>query len=198
MKNKPGSASGTESTFASSAAPRAVCLVGFMGAGKSSVGRALSRQLGWPFEDLDERVQAREKRTIEQIFRESGEAEFRRAEHIALRELLSESDSQPRVLALGGGAFVQPENATLLAQAGAATIFLDAPVEELFRRCQEEAAVERPLRRDREQFRELYAARRPHYMAAARRVDTGGKDIETIAAEVARALGLTPAPNPKE
>src|SRR5262249_6652771 len=60
---------------------RAIFLVGFMGAGKTTVGQALALQLGWPFEDLDDRIQAREKRTIEQIFRESGEAEFRRAEH---------------------------------------------------------------------------------------------------------------------
>ena len=169
-----------------------------MGAGKSSAGRALARQLDWPFEDLDERIQAREQRSIEQIFRESGEPEFRRAEQDALRELLAELGPSPRVVALGGGAFVRAENATLLEQAGVPVVFLDAPVEELFRRCQQEQQVERPLRRDPEQFRRLYEARRPHYLAAAWRIETGGKEIDGVAAEVARALGLQPDRSLKE
>lgn len=192
MKTGPGSR-----PDANSSAPgvrplvRTVFLVGFMGAGKSTVGRALAAQMGLPFEDLDERLQAREKRSIEQIFRESGEAEFRRAEREALRELLAELDSFPRIVALGGGAFVQAANAALLAKSKAPVVFLDAPVEELFRRCQQEAeTVERPLRRDQEQFRALYEARRPQYLAASVRIETSGKDVTTVAAEVAGALGL--------
>jgi shikimate kinase len=188
MNSAPDSAPATNSSARGAA--RAVFLVGFMGAGKSSAGRALARQLDWPFEDLDERIQTREQRSIEQIFRESGEPEFRRAEQDALRELLAELGSSPRVVALGGGAFVRAENAALLKQAGVPVVFLDAPVEELFRRCQQEHQVERPLRRDAEQFRRLYEARRPHYLAAALRVETSGKAIDTVAAEVARALGL--------
>ena len=168
---------------------RAVCLVGFMGAGKSSVGRALARQLGWPFVDLDERIQAREGRSIEEIFRQSGEAEFRRAEHGALRELLLNVGSSPTVIALGGGAFVQAENAALLGEAGIPSVFLDAPVEELFRRC-EEQQLDRPLRRDQEQFRQLHAARQPGYMTAMLRIETSGKDQETVATEVAIGLQL--------
>jgi shikimate kinase len=168
---------------------QAVFLVGFMGAGKSSVGRALSLQLGWTFEDLDERIRAREGRSIEQIFQQSGEPEFRMVEHSALRELIAELGASPRVVALGGGAFVQPHNAALLKETGVTSIFLDAPVEELFRRCQQEK-FERPLRRDSEHFRELYEARRPHYMEASLRIETAGKDIEAIAAEIARILNL--------
>jgi len=172
-------------------APQAVFLVGFMGAGKTSVGRALGNQLGWPFEDLDDRIQAQEERTIEEIFQQSGEAAFRRAERRALRTLLSELGNSPRVIALGGGAFVQEENAALLNQPGFAAVFLDAPVEELFRRCMQEASV-RPLRRNREQFSELYAERRPQYMTAGVRIVTTGKDVEAVAAEVAECLGLRP------
>jgi shikimate kinase len=168
---------------------RAVFLVGFMGAGKTSVGRALSKRLGWDFEDLDDRIQAREKRTIEKIFERSGEAYFRGAEHEALRELIFGLGSSPRVIALGGGAFVQARNARLLAEGGFLTIFLDAPIEELFRRCQQEP-VERPLRRDLQQFRELNEQRRPSYLKAALRIETSGKDIEMVAAEAARCLGL--------
>ena len=173
-------------------ARRLVFLVGFMGAGKSTVGKALAGQLGWEFEDLDDRIVAREQRSIERIFHESGEPEFRRAEQAALRALLGESSSAPRVVALGGGAFVQAENAALLAQAGAPTVFLDAPVEVLFRRCQQEQQVQRPLRRSPEEFGKLHDARRPHYLKAALRVETGDQDIAAVAQAVARSLGLQP------
>jgi len=168
---------------------RAVFLVGFMGAGKTTVGRALSRRLGLPFEDLDDRIQHRERKTIEQIFRESGEAEFRRAESAALRELLEELGSKLRVVALGGGAFVQPGNAALIEGAKVHSVFLDAPVEELLRRCEEEP-VERPMRQDPKQFRELYETRRQSYMKAIVRIETTGKDVDIVAAEVAWSLGL--------
>jgi shikimate kinase len=168
---------------------QAVFLVGFMGAGKTTVGRALSRRLGLPFEDLDDRIQQREGKTIEHIFRECGEAEFRRAETAALRELLSELDSSLRVVALGGGAFAQPRNSALIEKAEVHSVFLDAPVEELLRRCEEEER-ERPLRQNPRQFRELYKKRRPSYMKAAIRIETKGKDVDTIAAEVACSLEL--------
>jgi shikimate kinase len=168
---------------------RAVVLVGFMGAGKSTVGRALSRRLGLPFEDLDDRIEQREGKAIEQIFRESGEAGFREAETAALRELLGELDSSLRVVALGGGAFVEPANAELIEEAEARSVFLDAPVEELLRRCFEQK-TERPLRQNPEQFRVLYEKRRRSYMKAAVRIETGGKDVDTVAAEVACSLGL--------
>jgi len=166
-----------------------VFLVGFMGAGKTSVGRALSRRLSLPFEDLDDRIQDRTGKTIAQIFRESGEAEFRKAETAALRELLAELGSSSRVVALGGGAFVQSVNAALIAEAQAHSVFLDAPVKELLRRC-EEQQKERPLCHDPKQFRELYAKRRSSYMKAAVRIDTNGKDVDAVATEVACSLGL--------
>jgi shikimate kinase len=169
--------------------PRTVFLVGFMGAGKTSVGRALAHRLGLPFEDLDDRIQQRQGKTIEQIFREAGEAEFRRTETAALRELLGELGSSFRVVALGGGAFVQPGNAALIAKAKVHSVFLDAPVDELLRRCEDEP-TKRPLRRNATQFRELYETRRQSYMKAAVRIDTEGKDVDTVAAEVACSLGL--------
>jgi hypothetical protein len=104
---------------------RTIVLVGFMGAGKTSVGRILSKRLGWAFEDLDDRIQAREQRTIEDIFRNSGEAAFRQIEHDALRAALSDR-KKACILALGGGAFVQSSNAELLKSAGLPVVFLDA------------------------------------------------------------------------
>lgn len=169
---------------------RVVFLVGFMGAGKSSVGMALSRRLGWAFEDLDERIQAREQRTIAQIFRQSGEPVFRQVEHEILRSLVGELEACPaKVVALGGGALVQARNAALLKQDGFSIIFLDAPAEELFRRCQQEG-LERPLQRELQEFRALYEARRQGYMKATLRIETSGKDVETVAEEAIRSLGL--------
>ncbi len=102
---------------------------------------------------------------------------------------LSELSAGPRIVALGGGAFAQPENAALLEQAGAHVIFLDGPAEELFRRCQQEQR-ERPLLRDAKQFRQLYEQRRASYLKAACRIDTSGKDVDAVAAEVACRIGL--------
>lgn len=173
----------------SASSVRAIFLVGFMGAGKTSVGKVLGRRLGWPFEDLDDRIQSRERRSVEQIFRESGEAAFRQAETAALRELLDAPYSAPRVVALGGGAFVQPQNAALLAQSGVVSIFLDGPVEELFRRCHKQQ-VDRPLRGNLEQFQQLYESRRPLYQKAVMHIDTAGKDVESVADEVSRILEI--------
>jgi shikimate kinase len=171
---------------------RAIILVGFMGAGKSSVGAALSRRLGWPFEDLDQRIQTREKRSIEEIFRQSGEAVFRQVEHAALRSLVEElgASTSTRIVALGGGAFAQAENVALLDRSGFATVFLDAPVEELFRRCREQRDLDRPLRGSLQEFRKLYESRRPRYMEAGLRIETAGKDVEDVAAEAIANLRI--------
>lgn len=174
--------------------PRAVVLIGFMGAGKSSVGRALGERLGWTFEDLDERIERRERRKVHEIFRDSGEPAFRLAELAALKELLSELRAgAERIVALGGGAFVQKHNARLINAAGVPTVFLDAGAEELWRRCRqqaEEQGIERPLLSSLENFRELYETRRPDYLKASFRQETGGKTVEEIAAKVVQALGL--------
>lgn len=174
---------------ASDLGSQTIFLVGFMGAGKSSVGAALSRKLGWPFEDLDQRIEAQERRSIEDIFQQSGEYAFRQVEHAALRSLIRDLGDSPKVVAVGGGAFAQANNAALLEQAGFPVIFLDAPAEELFRRCQEQQ-LNRPLRRDLEEFRKLYEARRPYYLKAAVRIETSGKDVERVAAEAIKNLGL--------
>jgi len=171
-----------------------VFLVGFMGAGKTSVGRALGQRLNWIFEDLDDRIQAREGRTVAEIFRDAGESEFRRAEHSALQHVLEElRGGGARIVALGGGAFVQKENAALLKASSVPTVFLDAPVEELWLRCRAQATTngtERPLLRSREQFRKLYETRRKSYSKASLKIQTGSRAVETIAAEIAKALGL--------
>ncbi len=166
-----------------------IFLVGFMGAGKTSVGRALSHRLQWPFEDLDDRIETMAGRRIEEIFRVSGENGFRQVETAALRQLGTELRHTAKVVALGGGAFVLPENAALIQGLRGHTVFLDAPVEELLRRCRQQPPV-RPLCQTAEQFCQLYEARRPSYLAADCRVETHNKEVEKIAAEVACSLGL--------
>ena len=160
-----------------------------MGAGKTAVGRLLARQFDWPFRDLDQAIEAREGRSIADIFREAGEAAFRRAEEAALSELLRESSVQPLVLALGGGAFVQAENARAVRRAGLRSVFLDASTDELRKRCAPEGG-QRPLFQDEDAFRQLYNRRRPDYLTADCSIDTTGLTVEQVAAEIARCLGL--------
>jgi shikimate kinase len=172
----------------------AIFLVGFMGAGKSTVGQALGRELGWFFEDLDERVERREGRSVAEIFRDSGEAAFRQAERAALREVLQElSTGVPRIVALGGGAFSKTENAALLKASSVPTLFLDAPVEELWQRCKtqaDKAGTQRPLLRSWEQFSELYGTRRRSYSKALLKIQTGSRPVKTIVDEITKTLGL--------
>jgi shikimate kinase len=165
-----------------------------MGAGKSTVGRALAERLGWRFEDLDERIERREQRKVAVIFRDSGESEFRRAEHAALKELLGElRAAAQRIVALGGGAFVQKHNVKLIEASGVPTVFLDADAAELWQRCQEQArrqGIERPLLGSLEGFRKLHQARQPYYLKASFRQETRGKNVAEIAAALVQALGL--------
>jgi shikimate kinase len=162
-----------------------------MGAGKTSVGRALGRRLNWVFEDLDDRIAAREKRSAAEIFRDFGESEFRRAEHAALRQLLEElRGGGAKIVALGGGAFAQEQNQKAIQASGFHTIFLEAPFEELWRRCELQPKMDarRPLQTSENQFRNLLEKRLPFYQTASLRFDTAGKQVETIAAEIAEKL----------
>jgi shikimate kinase len=168
-----------------------IALVGFMGAGKSTVGRELAQRLGWRFLDLDELIEERERRKIEDIFRRDGEAAFRGLECAAVREATQSTVSGPVVLALGGGAFIDPAVRSCLEEAQIPAIFLDAPVGELFRRS-EQPGVNRPLRRHEEQFRRLYERRRPEYLKAAICVETEGKAIASVAQEIISELNLVP------
>jgi len=170
---------------------RAVFLVGFMGAGKNTVGHELARRLGWDFVDLDEQIERREGQTIPEIFRTKGEAAFRQAETEALREFLANSHRRNSIAALGGGAFVEQQNRALLREWP--TVFLDAPVDELWRRCRHDG-VERPLRRDRDHFSTLHAHRLPFYREATLTIETGGKELLSICLEIEHALRLTKAP----
>lgn len=180
----------TQETMSGPFPTRSVFLIGFMGAGKTSVGKELAARIGWPFYDLDEVIEARERSTVEAIFAARGEAEFRRAENAALLELLGrELARADAIVALGGGTFTQTENREALQRAGAITVLLDAPLEELERRCGA-ALGARPLARDRTGFQRLFADRQEAYRQARFRVDTANREIQQVAGEIAQLLGL--------
>ncbi len=159
-----------------------IFLVGFMGSGKSTVGRALADELGWGFVDLDEDIETREGMAISQIFDTRGEAEFRKAETAALRERVRLIErGKPFVVALGGGAFLSDENFEMVSNNGV-SVWLDCPFSMVERRL---AGFEhRPLARDPEKLRELFAVRRAGYERADYSVPVESDDAAVTVAKI--------------
>ena len=174
-------------------APRIVALTGFMGAGKTRIGRALAGLLCWSFVDLDEEIELSQKMPIREIFQREGESQFRKIETETLSRKLVEM-SASTVIALGGGTFVQPSNADLLRASGARVIFLDTPIEEMLQRCQVAPQTSpenlRPLAADSDAFRALYMERLPRYRNADLAVNTAGRTAEENAQEIATRLQI--------
>jgi shikimate kinase len=168
-------------------------LVGFMGAGKTTVGQAFATRLGWSFADLDQLIEAREGRTVPQIFAQDGEQRFRELEREVLEQTVAAQDSRFLVLALGGGAFVSENIRELLRKREVPTVWLDAPAEELFRRC-EQPEVARPLRRSLQDFAELHEQRLSSYRQADLHVITSAKEISAVVDEIIEGLALVPGP----
>jgi len=164
-----------------------VCLTGFMGSGKSTIGRLLAAQLAWHFADLDEEIEKSCGLSVSQIFAQKGEAVFREIEHECLGRVLGAASARNSrlVLALGGGTFTQARNAALLrdsgrapANPGAAVIWLDCPADELLRRCV--LMGDRPLFRDEASFRKLYEERLPYYRTADYRIESDGEPVRVV------------------
>lgn len=164
-----------------------IFLAGFMGCGKSTVGKLLSQKLAWKFVDLDDEIEREQGRAIAEIFEAEGEERFREIEAAALREQIQLIRcGRARVVALGGGAYAQERNREQLS-AGGVVIYLDAPVEKLWQRVAGE--TERPLARDEGAFRALHAQREPLYAQAHYRIDAD-RDADAIVDEIL-AVGLT-------
>jgi len=160
-------------------------IVGFMGAGKTTIGVLLAEQLGWSFADLDDDIEAAAACSIAEIFDTRGEPEFRRIETDALRARVRAIErGSPTVLALGGGAYAQPGNFDLVRENGI-TIWLDCPFDVVKRRVAQ--AVHRPLARDPERLGLLYEERRESYGRADYRI---GIESDDPAVAVAAVLEL--------
>jgi shikimate kinase len=149
-------------------------LVGFMGAGKTTVARALGRRLGWRTEDVDERIEARERRTVASIFAQQGEAYFREVERAVLHDLLPDRNV---IVATGGGTFVDPGNRAVMLADGAVA-WLDLPLDLIVRRVPRDGR--RPLAADRVQMEQLYARRLPAYALAHVRIDASRPTEEIV------------------
>jgi shikimate kinase len=151
-----------------------VYLVGFMGAGKSSVARALARRLDWRVEDIDVRIESRERRDIPTIFRQEGEPYFRGVER---EELIGLLPARGTVVATGGGTFIDPSTRALMLRDGA-VIWLDAPFQTILARVPLDGR--RPLAADRHEMETLYNQRRAAYGLAHVRLDAGKASVEEL------------------
>src|SRR3979411_1141678 len=143
-----------------------LCLAGFMGSGKSTVGVLLAKQLAWRFVDLDSRIEEAAGVTIPAFFDRFGEAAFRQLEAAQLRTALGRAVEmeESTVIALGGGTYAQPGAPEFLRASAIPVIWLDSPIELLLSRCM--TMTGRPLFRDEVSFRSLYAQRVTSYQLA--------------------------------
>jgi shikimate kinase len=168
-----------------------VVLVGLRCSGKTTVGRLVARELGWDFADADEEVVLREGRSIREIFDSEGEGAFRAIERAVVADLCRR---ERVVIALGGGAVLDPENVRAMRQ-GALVAHLDAPPEVLWERMSRDpkTGAQRPGLTSLEGLEEmrLVAAKRKALYESARHmvVDAGGVSAEEAARLIAGALG---------
>lgn len=162
-----------------------IYLVGFMGAGKTTVARILGKRLDWKVEDVDARIERAERRDIPAIFRERGEAYFRARERETLLALLPERGV---VVASGGGTFVDAANRELMLRDGA-VIWLDAPLSTILERVPLDGR--RPLAADRLGMEQLYNQRLAAYRQAHLRVDAGPGSVEELVDHIMEWLETT-------
>jgi shikimate kinase len=151
-----------------------VYLVGFMTAGKTSVGRALARRLDWKFIDIDDLIERQEHLTVAEIFARHGEPYFRAAERAIL---LDQLNARHAIVATGGGTFADPQNRAAIRNDGV-SVWLDAPLERVIARMP--ADGRRPLAADRADLERLYEGRRLAYEQAHVRLDAGRASVDAL------------------
>ena len=164
---------------------RSLVLVGMMGAGKSTVGRRLAHRLALPFVDADDEIIEAAGMTIQDIFDRYGEAHFRDGERRVIARLI---DGPPKVIATGGGAFMQAETRALILERATA-IWLDADIDVLVERVSRKEG--RPLLKDRDPrtvLAELAAARNPYYALAPVHVVSTATPHEATVDRILEAL----------
>ena len=166
-----------------------VAMTGFMGSGKTKVGRALARRLGWRFTDLDDEIERRSGRAVAEWFRDDGESGFRAIETHVLAVVLDEGtngEGGGLVLALGGGTVTIADSLSLL-RGRAFVVYLAVEPQVAWERVRGSG---RPLATDEDTFVALAQTRRSAYLAAADAVvECGGRSVAELAAEVAAVLG---------
>ena len=162
--------------------PSRIVLIGFMGAGKSTVGPKVAALTGWPFKDMDAWIEERAGLSVAEIFRTRGEADFRSQE----TQLAEEVAQIPHlVVAAGGGAFTFPRTREAL-QDGAFTVWLRCELDEILSRVRLDGG--RPLAPDRETISRLYSERQPSYRLADWIVDTTAASPDDVARAVVDAF----------
>ncbi len=171
---------------------RSVVLVGLMGAGKTTIGRRLAKRLGLEFVDADEAIEEAAGLTVSEIFARYGEAHFREGERRVIARLIS---GMPKVIATGGGAFVDPETRARVLETAIA-VWLDADIDTLVERVAKRD--HRPLLKDKDAgqvLRDLAAVRNPFYAQAPIRISSQPAPhhvaVDSIVAEL-RRLGEAP------
>jgi shikimate kinase len=166
-----------------------IVLTGFMGAGKTTIGRLLADTLGWQFLDIDHEVEARTGRTVAEIFEAEGEGSFRRLESAAIARALGQRHV---VIALGGGAPELLGNRLLLEQtAHTAVVLLDAPLDVLLKRCaSQEGAAVRPVLLDHSVATQRFLQRTPLYRRCAHhRIATADQHPQETVQAILQLLG---------
>ena len=164
-----------------------IYLVGFMGTGKTSVGRLLAEEKGWNFVDLDELIELKEQRRIVDIFAKDGEPYFRKIEKKTLKEASTQKNF---VVACGGGVVLDKDNIKVMKKTGF-LICLTATSEEILKRVS--TSTHRPIlnvAKPRKRIELLLKMRQPYYMQADKMIDTLGLSIKQVAAKVSKILKI--------
>jgi shikimate kinase len=167
--------------------PKNIFLVGFMGAGKTTVGRVLARRLGWRYCDSDKVIETKAGKTVSEIFSSHGEPRFRDLES---ETLLSLAGKEKQVVATGGGAVMREENMRAMKKGGV-TVYLKAPMSVIWERIKHSRtrpllSVDNPF----EAAEELLRKRIPFYETADITVDTSQLTPEEAADEIMKRLGV--------
>ena len=163
-----------------------IVLTGFMGAGKTTVGRAVAERLGVGFVDLDDVLEQAAGRSVREIFEDAGEEEFRRLERTALARILDGSDA---VIATGGGTLAN-RDALLPVADQTVSVWLNLALDVIERRLDAQGREQRPLFEDAARVRALYRRRLPFYRRADLRIDVGADEsAEDVADRLVRMLG---------